>query len=81
MLVELRFHGADPFDGVSYGATPLHIAAFNGNCDCIHLLVSWGGNVNATTSEGCTPLHYASYMAQPEAVKMLLQLGCDPNIW
>jgi ankyrin repeat protein len=77
VLVELRFHGANPFVGVSYGATPLHISSFNGNCDCVHLLLSWGADINHRTTEGCTALHYAAYMGKPEVVRMLLHLGCD----
>jgi len=64
----------------SYGATPLHISAFNGNYDCLSTLLSWGADVNRATSEGCTALHYAAYMGRPSCVTLLLRMGCDPYI-
>ncbi|EDQ89976.1 uncharacterized protein MONBRDRAFT_3592, partial [Monosiga brevicollis MX1] len=61
------------------GATPLHIAAFNGKTDCVRLLISWGANINSVTTEGCTPLHYAAYMGKSDVVRVLLALGCDAS--
>lgn len=41
-------------------ATPLHWAASKGSLGAAQLLISYGANVNALTSEGDTPLHIAS---------------------
>ena len=61
-LLELRKHGADPFHGVSYGATPLHIAAFHGTRIVLpghpgHFLHLWRGVAGALA--GCHEAHAA----------------------
>ncbi|URD72767.1 E3 ubiquitin-protein ligase [Musa troglodytarum] len=54
------------------GITALHLAALNGNADCVHLLLDLHADVSATAlshntssaasiGAGSTPLHYAAY--------------------
>ena len=41
------------------GLTPLHIAAKNGDMDCMNFLLSKGEDINALDHDNNTPLHYA----------------------
>ncbi|CAD5190255.1 unnamed protein product [Musa acuminata subsp. malaccensis] len=64
------------------GITALHLAALNGNVDCVHLLLDLHADVSATAlsqntssaasiGAGSTPLHYAAYSGNLKSQKHL----------
>lgn len=63
------------------GATPLHLAARQRQADCVHVLLSNGALVCASTSgyssPGCTPLHLAARGGSLDCVRKLLAWGAD----
>src|SRR5580693_3786045 len=63
-----------------FGATPLSLAATNGNAAMIEKLLKAGENANAVVSEsGDTVLMLAARTGKPDAVAMLLNRGADVN--
>jgi len=74
---------ADPValqDPILEGATPLHLAAMNGDLGETKRLLSAGFQVSDTLPiSGATPLHAATIGAETEIVKLLLEHGADPN--
>jgi ankyrin repeat protein len=50
------------------GCTPLHVAAFYNNLDCMQLLLSHGASVEARDVTGKTPLLLAAYSGQCNAI-------------
>ena len=50
------------------GSTTLHKAAFNGNAQCVQVLLQKGVNVNTKDTENTTPLHNAVYNGHTEVV-------------
>ena len=66
----------DPRCGLA--STPLHRAAYVGNCELIQVLLDYGLDVNARNADGETPLVHATY-GQPKPVRLLLDHGADPN--
>lgn len=50
------------------GSSTLHKAAFNGNKQCVQLLLSKKSQVNAKDYEDTTPLHNAVYNGHTEVV-------------
>ncbi|MCW5963054.1 MAG: ankyrin repeat domain-containing protein [Bryobacterales bacterium] len=66
----------DQFD--SLGATPLHVACWEGDTEMAYLLLEYGAQVNIRHKEaGSTPLHYAVITDRPEIVKLLLDRDAD----
>jgi uncharacterized protein len=62
------------------GASPLYLAATNGDAAAIARLLDAGEDANAVlTAEGETVLMLASHTGNAEAVKLLLDRGADPN--
>ncbi len=61
------------------GATPLHMAAFEGREDAIILLAASKARMNLHDRNGFTPLAAASFQNKPLAVKALLDNGADIN--
>jgi ankyrin repeat protein len=59
LVVNLRDHR---------GRTPLHVAAFHNNLDCMQLLLSHGASVEARDITGKTPLLLAAYSGQCNAI-------------
>jgi hypothetical protein len=60
-------------------ASPLHLAAAQGNYDTIELLLSCGADVNAKTSYGRTPLERAARYGHASVVQLLLFRGANVN--
>jgi ankyrin repeat protein len=60
--------------------TCLHIASFNGDYECVKLLLDRNANPNHQGSMGYTPLHCAIINNKIECAKLLLEHGTDPNI-
>ncbi|XP_064991381.1 probable E3 ubiquitin-protein ligase XBOS33 [Musa acuminata AAA Group] len=70
------------------GITALHLAALNGNVDCVHLLLDLHADVSATAisqntssaasiGAGSTPLHYAAYSGNLKCCQILLARGAS----
>ncbi|KAI9745949.1 MAG: hypothetical protein M1818_000630 [Claussenomyces sp. TS43310] len=61
------------------GWSPIHLAAYQGRVEFIHMLVTeFGANPNSRCSRNrCTPLHQAVIGESIKAVKTLLDLGGD----
>ena len=77
MVVLLLDPGAKP-DIVSFGLTPLHLAALNGRTDIATLLLDHRANVNAKTRNGgLTPLDYAVTRGDLPMMKLLIARGAD----
>jgi ankyrin repeat protein len=62
------------------GATPLHLAAANGQYDAADLLITFSADVNAANQDGRTPLHEAAAKGDDAIVALLLLKGADPSI-
>eukprot|EP01060_Flectonema_neradi_P005453 TRINITY_DN13636_c6_g1_i1.p1 TRINITY_DN13636_c6_g1~~TRINITY_DN13636_c6_g1_i1.p1 ORF type:complete len:717 (+),score=145.78 TRINITY_DN13636_c6_g1_i1:68-2218(+) len=60
-----------------YGLTPLHVAAKNGDCDSITLLVKSNASIEARDHQCRTPLHHAAASSTDTAVELLLSLGAQ----
>ena len=57
----------------------MHLAADEGNADCVQLLLAKGANPTLYNHRGYTPLHLASRTSNFECVVLLLEGGADPN--
>lgn len=69
----------------SYGTTPLHWSARNGQLESARQLIDRGADIDAQDAIGCSPLWYAAYWGgTSEMVHFLCSQGADvslPNIW
>lgn len=77
MLLE---HGAAP--NVQYGnekLTPLHLAAEDGDVECVNLLIQNGASIESRNRKKQTPLHLAALSQCSETLEYLLMKGADPN--
>jgi len=59
------------------GASPLHMAATNGDSGPLKALIAAGASVNARDREDNTPLHMAAYTDKSENARLLLEAGAD----
>jgi ankyrin repeat protein len=78
---DLLIHaGANVKAANRFGATPLSLAATNGNAAMIEMLLKAGEDANAVVSgSGDTVLMLAARTGKPDAVAMLLNHGADIN--
>lgn len=61
------------------GATPLYLAAENGQLDSVNTLIANGANVNAVINFGATALHVAADSGYLEVVNTLIAHGANVN--
>lgn len=61
------------------GASPIYDAARIGTADNVKSLVTFGADVNASTTKGLTALHQAAARGNLDMVKELVQAGADVN--
>eukprot|EP00040_Diaphanoeca_grandis_P020460 m.108833 g.108833 ORF g.108833 m.108833 type:complete len:485 (-) comp27908_c0_seq1:459-1913(-) len=61
------------------GATPLFIAAQEGHCELVRLLIGRGADLDLSDEDGISPLYIASYQGHLEVVDILLDAGANPN--
>lgn len=61
-------------------STALHLAADEGNAECVALLLAKGADAKVKNHRGFTPLHLAARTSNLECVELLLRDGnADPN--
>lgn len=59
------------------GTTPLHLAAYSGIEEAVHLLVRNGAKLDAQKSNGRTPLFEAATACNYDAARELLRYGAN----
>lgn len=81
MVKELIDLAADPNSVTEDHWTPLQISCYQGNLDCVKVLLAHPGlEINRMTSERGTGLHLASQNGHTEIVKLLLQSNIDVTL-
>ena len=61
------------------GATPLHLASFNGRSRCMRMLLNAGADADAVDNDGKTALDYAKEGGWGETGKLLLAMYAAPQ--
>ncbi|KAF8421821.1 ankyrin repeat-containing domain protein [Tirmania nivea] len=61
------------------GETAFMLAASNGHCEVLHILLSNGANIDATNAKGWTTLMLAARSGSVEVVDLLTSRGADVN--
>ena len=72
--------GADPNIKTDVGDAALNYAAYHGNFDLVHFLVSKGANVDTVNQKGDSPLIQAVFVNRYDIVMYLLFVGAEPNL-
>lgn len=72
MLLE---HGGDPDCCTNSGYTPLHLAAFSGNVDCVRVLLDNNADSANRDEHGNTPLQTAELSSKHNVIKVLRSAG------
>lgn len=62
------------------GATPLHLACYQGNKEVVALLVERGARVNQVNEDGSSGLYVACRQGESEVALFLLRHGADVNL-
>ena len=66
--------------GDKAGRSPAHWAAFNGNSECLKVLLLANADPNKEDNSGRTPLHWAAFKNHAECIKILLNSDANPNV-
>ena len=61
------------------GSTALHMAAANGNIECMKRLLEAGASVDVCNGEQNSPLHFACLLGHAEAVRLLMEHKAEPS--
>lgn len=61
------------------GQSPLHLAADQGNLNCVKLLILNGANIHATDNDGISVLQAAVIGGSVDVTKLLLAVGANPD--
>ncbi|KAH6803149.1 K+ transporter 1 [Perilla frutescens var. frutescens] len=75
LLHHLLKRGLDPNESDNNGRTAMHIAASQGNENCVLLLLDFGADANSRDSEGSVPLWEAMLGKHGPVVKLLSDNG------
>lgn len=79
VVVELlKFGGVEITD--CRGQSPLHVAAYHGESDCVQLLCTNSAQIATRDENHRTPVHLAAIMNQSPAIHWLLEFGADVDI-
>ena len=70
--------GADPT--LCIRQTALHLAAYDGNTECVKLLLDAGADVNAMDNMEQTPLHNAAKRGHAKVYALLISRGADKKV-
>ncbi|XP_039544122.1 ankycorbin isoform X3 [Pimephales promelas] len=68
--------GACPTKLDSEGKSALHVAATQGQAECLAVILTYGADVSLQDASGFTALHLAAKNNHPECAKKLLQAKC-----
>lgn len=60
--------------------TALHLSTQYAALSAVHILASYGANVNAVDSSGMTPLHMAAGILHKDIMASLIKEGADINM-
>ena len=70
---------ADTDKAEQHGATPLHIAAQEGQLEVVRLLLEANADNEKAEQNGATPLYIAAQDGQLEVVRLLLEANADTD--
>lgn len=62
------------------GWTPLHQAAFSGECAMLEALIAAGAGIDERDHDGDTPVHYAAVQGELECVEALARAGAKLDL-
>jgi ankyrin repeat protein len=70
-VMTLAEAGADVTQ-ISWGLSPMHLAACEGLVSCIEVLFGKGARVDVGDEDGCTPMHFAALNGRASCIEVLL---------